>query len=580
MGFVKKYSGLIGFMLTIAGAALVGCISIRIWQIDLSVMPGVGGDGTLMSFLIKSIEENGLKGLYFNQRVGAPDGSSLIDVPFIDIDMAFCLWIVNFITQNFVETYYIFYILTYAMSAASMFVLLQKLKVKHCVNVAVSFIFAIAPFHFFRAMGHMTLSNYAIVPLGVYLALVILEGEGLIFKEKNNPKGLNLKCVGTVLIAIVVGFGQLYYAFFSLIVMSVALLFCMIKKKTFKPLIQEGVIIYITCTCFLIGMFPKIFYGWQYGKNLVAGIRVAMESELYGMKIIELLMPVSYSRIGKLRSFTEGYVTSGVWVSENVLSPLGIIGSFAFIFMCSWLIYFYFSKMESNDYREKMQLLSMSTLVIVLFCTVGGFGAIFSYLVSPQIRAYNRASIVIACLVLTAGAITIQKIKKMSISVVISIVLIIVALYDQVMIMPNGWQESSKALQDECENFFSSIEEELGEEAMVYELPYMNFPESPEIYNMLDYTPFLGYIFTENIRWSYGGVIGRDETSKKLYVDDGMSMRFLLGIQKAGFEGIYIDTYGYEDHGKKITEFYREVTGTEPIISSSGRFFFYLIRES
>lgn len=577
MNFIKRYERLFGFIIAVLSAVLIGCISIRIWQIDLSVMPGIGGDGTLGSFFIKSMEENGWKGLYFNQRVGAPDGSSLIDVPFMDIDMAFVLWIINFVTNDFAKTYYVFYILTYAMSAAGMFMLLEKMEVAYWLNSAISFIFAIAPFHFFRAMGHMSLSNYVTVPLGIYLAFAILEGEMPVIKKRKERKIFNYTFTKVMWLAIIVGFGQLYYAFFSLIVMAVALLFRLIKKKSFKVLIREGIIVYITSICFLIGIFPKIFYGWRQGKNLVAGIRVPMESELYGMKIIELLMPVSYSRVGKLREFTEKYVTSGVWVSENTLSSLGIVSSIAFIFICCWLVYFFFAELVRNDYTEKMQLVSISTLILVLFCTVGGFGTIFNFLVSPQIRAYNRASIVINCLVLTAAAITMQRITKKKLLMVTGIVLVAVAIYDQVLIMPNGWQESAKIQQEEYESFFSSIEEELGKGAMVYELPYMNFPESPGIYNMLDYTHFLGYIFTDDIYWSYGGVIGRDETAKELYIDEGMSTRFLQGIKEAGFDGLYIDTYGFEDQGKEITGFYKKLIKSEPIISSDGRFFLYLI---
>ena len=103
-----------------AGAAcismLIACFSLGIWQMDLSVLPGIGGDGVLAAFLSKSIQENGWKGVFINTMVGAPDSSSLIDVPFFDYNMIFLIWIINKCTGNYIKTIYIFYILTYGMS--------------------------------------------------------------------------------------------------------------------------------------------------------------------------------------------------------------------------------------------------------------------------------------------------------------------------------------------------------------------------------------------------------------------------------------------------------------------------------
>ena len=41
---------------------------------------------------------------------------------------------------------------------------------------------------------------------------------------------------------------------------------------------------------------------------------------------------------------------------------------------------------------------------------------------------------------------------------------------------------------------------------MVYQVPYMAYPEEPAIVNMVDYDPFVGYLHSHDLRWSYGAM--------------------------------------------------------------------------
>lgn len=556
-------------------AAIICCVSLRIWEIDLTTLPGdIGGDGTLACFLFKSIQQNGIKGVFVNHMVGAPDVSYLIDVPFYDVNLLVLAYVVNFLTQNYIVTYYVIYVLGYSLSAITMYILLSRFQLQYWVKVVFSVLFAIAPYHFLRSMGHITLANYVTIPIGVYLAFVILEDEFTIFQRVGGKRKLNRRSVLALLAAIFVGNGQLYYAFFLLIVMALALLMKIIQKRTIRPLLYEGSIIYMICFFVLLGIAPKIIFGKLYGENTLAGVRVPMEAELYGMKIIQLLLPVPYTRIPFLGKANWEYAISGVSVTENAMASLGVIASCCFVFLCGWLIYSFISKQKDNALTARMDFLALGTLVMVLYCTVGGIGAIFNYLVTPQIRALNRASILIACMVLTAGALVIDRIRKRTVSVIACIMILLMGMYDQVLVYSSGWQDQAKVSQDIYEDFFAEVEESVEEGTMIYELPFMNFPESPAQHRMLDYTPFAGYLFTDTLRWSYGGVIGRNSAAAELYVDGGRSIDFVTGIEEAGFVGVCIDSYGYADNGSQIVEFYRDL-GFEEIVSSDQRFYFF-----
>ncbi len=102
------------------------------------------------------------------------------------------------------------------------------------------------------------------------------------------------------------------------------------------------------------------------------------------------------------------------------------------------------------------------------------------------------------------------------------------------------------------EKFFSQAEQQLETGAMVYQLPYLDYPET----GPFDYKHFVGYLFTDTLKWSYGGVVGRNEAAKNLNIDNGMSYRFL------------------EDGGSEVLSFYRRLD-PEPMISEDGMLYLY-----
>ena len=120
-------------------------------------------------------------------------------------------------------------------------------------------------------------------------------------------------------------------------------------------------------------------------------------------------------------------------------------------------------------------------------------------------------------------------------------------------------------------DFFSKAEESLSKGAMVYQLPYLDFPEVSSTY---DYKHFIGYLFTDTLKWSYGGVKGRNVKAGELNIDQGMSYRFLAAIKDAGFEAVYIDLDGYEDGGNQALLFYNQL-GVKPLISDDGKLYLF-----
>ncbi len=580
-----KTLNIIGFILSIIISTAVVLFSFKAWRIDFSVPISFSEDNTLAGLLVKSISENGIKGMWINPRIGAPEFSALVDTPFFDLSLGIEYLILTRVISNIYACIYVQFFLGFALCAGTMYILLNRYTKRVLIKCLLSICFSITPFHFLRGIYHQTLSNYYVIPVFLYLMDVIFceEFQGVVpLRYKNSI----FKKLVLFTSCIIVGISNLYYVFAGLIVMMLAIIGKIIARKK-THIIPELVLIIIVLIGLFIGLFPKIYYSLVHGGNLEAAIRQPLESELYGLKIIQLLLPCSYNRIGFLAELNRTYTSNAILINENESASLGLFGTIGFLLACAWVIKRILRKDQTEEHDTQRALIySFSILVMVLFATIGGFGAIVNYFITPQIRCYNRFSIVICGLSLCVLCFSLDsalnkingRIKQISFMSAV-FVLFVIASYSEIPSSDTDSQVSMKELYHSLENYFGLIEERSDPDAMIYELPFMSFPESPPINGMSGYQPALGYLFTDHVRWSYGGMRGRNDISRNLYVNQGISYRFVSLIKEVGFSGVLIDVSGYEDSGKEVISFYNEKLGLEPIISSDENYYYFDISD-
>lgn len=558
---VRKTQALFYLLVSVTALA-IGYLSLGN-NFDFSVYHSFQGDGTLLSAMIKSIQEYGIAGIWLNPRIGAPEISALVDFPAMDVLMASIIWVISLFTNSTSAIAYIYLMITFLLDALSMSLLLRKMQINDTIAFVISILFSAAPFHFFRYLSHAVLSNYMSFAITIYLSFCILD----IFDEAKNKWKICFCCF-------LLGIGYGYYYAFGLIVLSMAYVFKLVNLNNKKEIFHKIWIFAFVLATILISLIPKIGYSVLYGSNPVVGKRSFVEQETYGLKIIQMLLPPGYSRFSVLRELNQEYSQKAPYVNENAGASLGIIASVGFLLLCVMLICSFASgkKREGNE-RLIIDFLSLSTLTLILMGSIGGFGEIFNYLVTAQIRCYNRSSIYIAGISLLLLAILLHKAyeKRKQISYILSSAVFLIGLIDQVNIYADHWQEDAKSKQLIYEKFFENVEDRLSDGSMVYQLPYLDFPEVSSSY---DYKHLIGYLFTDTLKWSYGGVKGRNEAAGNLNLDNGMSYRFLAEIQAAGFAAVYIDLDGYEDGGSKIMQFYENI-GAEPLVSDDGRLYLF-----
>ena len=267
-------------------------------------------------------------------------------------------------------------------------------------------------------------------------------------------------------------------------------------------------------------------------------------------------------------------------MNENDTAALGVIGSVGFLSLLVCL----FLRGCPND----LYSLGLLNLFAVLLGTIGGFGAIFSFVISPQLRGYNRISVYISFFSITAVLIMVDRliakyVKSSSHAVrlvILPALLLLIGIPDQV---PRGLLQGRVGVEKQFrqeERFIQQIERLVPPHTMIFQLPYDPFPESPPINRMTDYEELKGYLHSGSLRWSYGAMRGRSDDKWLAAVSQQPLDQLLLTIAAAGFGGVYIDRYGYADSAAALESQLASLLGSQPIGSEGGRLSFFPLDEN
>ena len=533
------------------------------------------GDGLLGEMLVKSIAENGPAGNLVNNRLGAPERSTLVETPFLDWIYVFEVWIISFFVGNPGVISIVFLWTGYILASITMFYLMKKLQFKDSISFVFGLLFSFSTYHSYRELGHGTLSNYFLVPIAVLLAIYIATAAiddrvlSLDSSQKRNH-------IWLAALALLLGFTNIYFIAFGLILMAVAFLYRIIKdgvkKKQWKYLVYPG----LTVAGTVISLAPKIIFTMRHGETGVA-VRNVIDAETYGLRLLQMVLPATFSKFEEWTGITQKYMQKMSTATEAAFAAIGLIAVVGFFFLCGYLIVNYVKKMKRDTL---LHFSALSVLVCILVAISGGFGMLFNFFVMAEIRCYNRITIYIICFCLIAVAAILQKYAKKNVVLGIALVALLgIGWLDQVRVFPSDYWEKRGEVAANYEDFYSRVEAAMEEGDMIYQIPFVGFPEQPPMNNLSCYQQLSGYVYTDTLRWSHGGMWGRNMQALYLWQDAGLSESFIEDIMENGFEGVCIDFNGYKEKEKpSVIAFYSDELGLTPIVSEDDNLYFYDLR--
>ena len=574
-------------------ALLVATYVFHLWSIDLHLpLIGYGGDDLQALMEYKTIVETGW--VYVNPAIGAPFGSVLLDIPSGN-GLHFLLGLVlSRFTRQPELIYNLYYLAGFPLAAITSLLFLRKIKIPFQIALPGAIAFSFLPFHLLR-YHHLWLASYYMLPLGLLAILQAANGDLTVFTWDEQRRTLKFdvrqrRVSRWLIVCVMAASSGVYYAYFMIFVACISAVRCLSlggrEPRLSRSLNCVGLACIFAVAAAINGAPYYIYGAINKGLSEPAVVRSRLEAELYGLRVIQLLLPSAIHRVPQLAAATLSYNATAPLVNENSTASLGLIGGVGFLY--SLLVLFrQHSKTALDDY------LGFINIACVLLATIGGFGSGIDYFLFQGIRAYNRISVVIGLVSVAAfcrlaqhaetgiGQVIRSKNAKTraAVSTAVGFLLLGAVFVDQCY-FPNfesAHRRTAIAFEND-ERFARAIENDLPAGAMVFELPFMRYPENGPINKVGDYDEFRPYLHSSGLRWSYGGVKGREASDWNKATAALPTEQMLRRLAAAGFAGIYVDRFGYEDAARQTEASICVFVKTPPIVSDDNRFVFYDIR--
>ena len=564
-----------------AGLALAGAAAVlRLWRAHLNVpISGASEDSMFVLMLVKNMQTTGW--FQGTPELGAPFGQDLTAFPGAAGDT----W--NILTLKLLSTFLspaatvnVFFILGFPVIAAVAYGCLRLLRVSRPFACALGAVYALLPYHFFRAEPHLFLSAYFALPVACVLAVSLYSGRlALWASPRRMPRAAWGAIAGVLLLA---GTG-LYYAAFTMVLLAFAGILASLSARSWRPLLSGGVLVAVMGAVLVLAALPNILHSGPPGGETAVEGRSYGATEFYGLKITNLLLPLGSHRIpalAHLRLRAADTVIPGE--GTETLGILGVIGLLALILVVLLPVLH-----RNSELVRHLQPLGAMAIVSLLAGTVAGLNSVLAVLGFAELRAWNRISVLIGFLALaglghlldaarsrwSGGTLAVRRLVAAGAAGLV----LIVGFYDQTSPAMIPDYAGATASWDSDEAYFAQVEKRLGEGAPVFTLPYARFPENPPIVNMTDYSHLRGYLHS-NLRWSYGGLKNHASEWQPIALKDGIAAA-LAKFVVAGFDAVYINRLGYADAGAKVESEITAVIGPQtPLLNADGTLAVYDLR--
>ena len=524
-------------------------------------------DATLDLMLIKNVHETGW--FNHNPKLNAPFEQQWAEWPMGGDLLAYTIkkGIVE-VTNDVPLTFNLFWLLTFPMTAFAAFPALRSLRVSRSAAVVGAVLFSLAPYHFRNGAGHENLAFYVGVPTIVLLCMKMLGPDAAL------PRGGDLRhrfgwwrirwlLAGVVLIGIT---GIYYLAFLLCMVGICALIGACARRRPGRIALALGVGAVGLATS-AIANLPTLLFRWSHVANLL-GVpdRRPGVSEAYPLRVVELLSPVSQHRLGPL-----------AWIADQLYgikqrgfgtAMLGLAGSIGLILAIGALVLWGTRRSHDRGWSFEARI-GIVILAALLLGTGGGISRALELTGLSGVRAWTRIAIVIAFASIVAFSRLLDRMRvalmrrsrplpRVVVSATLGLIMVL-GIFDQASpaLVPKPRVAAWRA--DEA--FVATLEHQLPRNAMVFQLPVVDFPEHGSTLDMSAHDLIKqGYLHSRTLRWSAGGIRGR--SGEWQWPAARLRTRTLVrGLSALGFAAIMVDRRGYSDFGAHRAAALRHLLG-------------------
>lgn len=600
-----------------AGVAwLWGAISYRVWDLSPRVPIHGTDDARLITNLVKNTADQGW--WTTNPDLGYPIGQQLYDFPHggETWQLLIIRGLSTFTTSPGLLMN-LYFLIGIGVAALAAFLALRHLRFGVGTALIASTALTWLPFRIGHGQYHLFRTSFWWVPLAVVLVIWVLHWRERFLVNGDPPwrgsrraqavwsvrHNLRVGRIAIALVMIVVLAGsETMTTAFTLTLLALTGVIASVRRRELSTLVVHGLAI-AAIGVVLVAMFSSTlrFVAAQ-GTNEEAGRRTVTEQEQFGLKISSMLLPDPSHRwlaIGRpeARIRSTSPIPSEAGMTVGLLGAAGCIGAVGHALTRGWGA----RRRDLRPLGDREALrddIGLLVVVAILVATVSGGAILLGLAGFSQVRVWNRMSLLIAFASLAYALTWLERgwtvvrdriagtpgrdraWVRQVVGTALVIPLVGFVLWDGAHVAGLDY-EANDARWVADADYVAAIDEAMPNGTAIFQLPVVRFPEESPPGRMVDYDHLRGFVHAPegNLRWSYGAMKGRPDGDWQLAVRDRPDpVGALPALIGAGFTGVWVDTFGYDDGGEQIRADLDAATQVDPLVSADGRTLFYDLR--
>lgn len=596
-------------------ATLVAALSVvlaawelGLWRADLALPLRYApvDDTKFYLMLVKGIVEHG--SYLANSSLGWPFGQHLADYPQgADNLNLLIIRILAVFSSNAALIVNVFFLLTFALTALTAHLVLRDQGVGAPAAAVAAVLFSLLPYHFLRGESHLLLSAYYSIPLAAHLFLRVLAQRPLFARARARARPargshrgaawVSRNSVATVAVCVAIGSDNLYYATFAAVLLAGAAVISSALRR-WSSAVGATLALALIAVTVAVNLAPTLVYRAEHGANPTLERSAAADeasNEGLSLRLTNLLLPAPSGRIAPLARLGARY--------DNLISPgycegcyasPGSVGTIGLLWLALAALGTLAGAGSWYGLRRELRHASVGVAIAFAVGTVGGISSLIEFYLTPDIRGWNRISLVIAFFSLFAVALALDLLgarlrARRGGRAWTALALVSVLAF-------GGYEQSSPSSAPDYAigyreyrsdgAFVTEIQDRLPRGAAVFQLPYVPFPEGyPDTpccgavpTYATKYEPLRGYLHSTTLRWSYGAVKGRAADWPAQLAGRPLSL-LLPSIAAAGFDGLWFDPAGFTAAKATAVEAaLRSLLRQDPLLSPDRDLWFFDLR--
>lgn len=393
-----------------------------------------------------------------------------------------------------------------------------------------------------RGLSHFSFVMNWVIPLGLLACWLIAGSRRLHWGSREM-----WVCFGA---SFLLGFHNTYYLYFwlPLVVWAAAGRWFETRQRT--PVLVAAACLGLAATSFFLSTFEY----WVYSVGPDAAPLLERNyggTERYALKFVELFIPPATHRVDLLAFLGQRYQRWSEFRGESHLPYLGLAGLAALL----WLV----AATLPRLFRSRpLPGAALASGWLTAFGTTGGINSVLAFFGGLFVfRATNRIGVFLAAVLLVFLVGRLSRVTRgwrPAARLGTAGLVAALGLLDQ---LPDpsfaaATQAQVRAAVDSDRTFGRALEERLPDDAMVFQLPVLLFPETTPPWRLRDYEHFRPYLATSTLRFSYGAAKFRPRIRWQQELENLAAPALARRLEELGFSALYLNRRGFEDSADRL----------------------------